>query len=326
MPITSYDLETRKNHMKWTEVCVHTNAEASDLVSFHLQDLGAEGVSIEDPDVLKQDWKQGYGEIVALNPADYPVEGIRIKTYLPEMVDVEGFCRELQTRLIDLKEMGIDPAPAEISTQVVEEDSWANAWKQYYKPVRITEKLTIQPVWEEYVPESEEEMVIRLDPGMAFGTGTHPTTSLCMKLLEKYQPDGASVIDVGCGSGILSIASARLGAQSVLALDLDPVAVRSSKENIALNELEDKISCREGDLLKGVSQTADLVVSNILAEIIILFTHDLPRVLEPGGTFIASGIIEEKQELVLQSLHEAGLEVVETIYQEGWVAIAAKKW
>jgi ribosomal protein L11 methyltransferase len=209
---------------------------------------------------------------------------------------------------------------------LVSEESWANEWKKYYRTVRVSERLTVKPVWEEYRPSSPDEQVIELDPGMAFGTGTHPTTMLCLKMIEKYVRPGMDVVDVGCGSGVLSVAAAKLGAARVLALDLDPLAVEKSGENIRLNGLEDRIEARQGDLLKGVCRTSDLIVANILAEIILKLVYDLPRVLMPGGVFIASGIIAEKAEVVDRALRENGLVVLETVHQDGWVAIAAKKW
>lgn len=312
--------------MKWTEICVHTADEAVEAVSNLLIELGADGVSIEDPEVLTRNWTNQYGEIIALNQDDYPTEGVRIKTYLPEMISGVEFVNQVQAGLEEMKGIGLDLGLAEVTRKEVDDEDWANEWKQYYKPIRVTDKLTIKPSWEEYTPVSDQEHIIELDPGMAFGTGTHPTTVLSMKLMERYVQPTSTVIDVGCGSGILSIAGAKLGAKEILALDLDPVAVRSAQENVELNQVQDTVQVAEGDLLKGVGKRTDVVVANILADIIVLFTHDLPRVLVPGGIFIGSGIIEEKAELVIQSLKTNGLQVLETIHQDGWVAIAAKKW
>lgn len=312
--------------MKWTEVCVHTTDEAVEAVSNLLVELGADGVSIEDPEVLTRNWTNQYGEMIALNQDDYPTEGVRIKTYLPEMISGAEFVNQVKVGLDKMKGVGLDLGMAEVTSREVDDEDWANEWKQYYKPIRVTDKLTIKPSWEEYTPVSKQEQIIELDPGMAFGTGTHPTTILSMKMIEKYMSPTCTVIDVGCGSGILSIASAKLGAKEILALDLDPVAVKSAQENVELNHVQDIVQVAEGDLLKGVGKRTDVVVANILADIIVLFTHDLPRVLVPGGIFIGSGIIEEKAELVMQSLTTNGLQVLETIHQDGWVAIAAKKW
>ncbi|TCS94772.1 50S ribosomal protein L11 methyltransferase [Hazenella coriacea] len=314
--------------MNWIEVSVHTSHEALEAISALLQELGADGVAIEDAEVLKRTWENKYGEIIALSKDDYPEEGVIVKAYLSELEisDVEALVKQIQAGFDQLKELGLNLGASLITTQQVDEESWAHEWKNYYKPVQITERLSVKPVWEEYSPNSATEQVIELDPGMAFGTGTHPTTVLSLKLLDQYLSPSSQVIDVGCGSGILSIAAAKLGAKEVLALDLDPVAVQNAKQNMKQNRVEAIVKVEEGDLLKGVSHTADLVVANILADIILRFTFELPRVLVPGGIFIASGIIEEKEQEIVDSLTKNGLEVLEIVHQEGWVAIAAKKW
>lgn len=309
------------------EIVIHTNQEAVEAVSFLLQELGADGVAIEDPEVLHRAWENRYGEIIELSPDDYPKEGVRIKAYLSELEieDPEALLQKVREGLEHLKHSGLNISPGTVTHRMVNENDWADEWKKYYKVSKISDRITIKPTWEEYDP-SPGEKVIELDPGMAFGTGTHPTTALCIHLLEQALTPGDRVIDVGCGSGVLSIVAGKLGAEHVLALDLDPLAVEKTRENVETNHLSGVIEAREGDLLKGVGQTADLVVANILAEIIVLLVHDLPRVLKPGGAFIASGIIEEKAKWVEASLLDAGLEVLETKHQDGWVAILAKKW
>ncbi|RAL25845.1 50S ribosomal protein L11 methyltransferase [Thermoflavimicrobium daqui] len=312
--------------MNWLELSVHTSHEAIEAVSHILQESGANGTLIEDPEVLWRKWENRFGELIALRKEDYPEHGVVIKAYFPEKTDFESLLPRIQHRVQQLKQFGLDPDPAIVHTRMVDEESWADKWKAYYKPVRISDKLVIKPTWEEYEPVLLDEHIIELDPGMAFGTGTHPTTMLSLQLLEKYLFPNWRIIDVGCGSGILSIAAAKLGAKEVLALDLDPLAVEKSKENVCLNQVDQVVSVKQGNLLQGVTHTADCVVANILAEIIVQFTYDLPRVLVPGGIFISSGIIKEKEELVRKSIEQVGLQVLEVKYQEDWVAIAAKKW
>ncbi|MBA4600768.1 50S ribosomal protein L11 methyltransferase [Thermoactinomyces mirandus] len=314
--------------MNWLEISVHTGREALEAVSQFLQDLGAGGVAIEDSEVLHRTFADHFGEIVELSPEDYPEEGVIVKAYLSDLkrLDGSGLIRQVEMKLKSLEQIGLDVRPARVEVRTVSESSWENEWKKYYKPVQVSGQITIKPVWENYEARGSGEKIIQMDPGMAFGTGTHPTTRLSIQLLEKYMPSQASVIDVGCGSGILSIVAGKLGAGKILALDKDPLAVEKAGENIRLNPLDSQIVVKEGDLLKGVSETADVVVANILAEIIAKMVYDLPRVLVPGGIFIGSGIVREKAEIVEKALVSCGLKVLEAKQQEGWVAIAAKKW
>lgn len=311
--------------MKWSEISVHTTQEAVEAVSNILHEAGASGVVIEDPEILLRDWDVSYGEIYELSPEDYPKEGVIVKAYLQENLDLVTTIEEIREAVNNLHHFGIPVGKGEITLAEVQEEEWATAWKQYYKPVHISERITIKPTWEEYSPESENELIIELDPGMAFGTGTHPTTVLCIRALEKYIRQGDQVIDVGCGSGVLSIASILLGAGSVLALDLDDIAVTSTKMNSDLNGISDKLTVRQNNLLEGISSPANLIVSNILAEIIVRFVEDAYALLPEGGLFITSGIISQKEEEVKKALAEAGFNIVETQSLEDWVSIVSKK-
>jgi ribosomal protein L11 methyltransferase len=220
----------------------------------------------------------------------------------------------------------IDIGINKVTISEVNEEEWATAWKKYYHPVKISEKFTIVPTWEIYTPVSSDELIIELDPGMAFGTGTHPTTVMCIQALERTVLPGDRVIDVGTGSGVLSIAAAMLGAEDVRAYDLDEVAVTSARLNIKLNKVSDKVTTSQNNLLDGVEEnSADVVVANILAEVILRFTDDVAHVVKPGGTFIASGIIQQKKDQVKEGLIQSGFEITETILMEDWVAIIAKR-
>ncbi|EMT50758.1 MULTISPECIES: 50S ribosomal protein L11 methyltransferase [Brevibacillus] len=312
--------------MKWSEVSIHTTAEAVDAVSNLLYEMGANGVVIEDPEVLHRDWDTPFGEIYQLSPDDFPAEGVFVKAYLAADSSTLGdMLSELKQQLDELTGYGLDIGKGTIAVNDVHEDEWAHAWKKYYKPVHVSDRMTIKPVWEEYQQKSPDEVIIEMDPGMAFGTGTHPTTILCLRALEKYLQPGDRVFDVGTGTAILSIAAVKLGAEHVLAMDLDEVAVRSAQANTELNGVDEKITVRQNNLLEGVDGPVDLVVANILAEIIVRFTDDVYRVLKPEGTFIASGIIEAKAQEVKNAMAASGLEIVETIFIDDWVAITAKK-
>ena len=210
----------------------------------------------------------------------------------------------------------------EVSMQQVEEADWATAWKKYYHPVRVGKRLVICPSWESTLL-APHEVKLELDPGMAFGTGTHETTRLCLTLLEEYVTPATPVLDVGCGSGILSIAALLLGAPRAVGVDIDEVAVRVAKENAAMNHVEGSVQYVCGDLAREVSGTFGVVCANIVADVIIRFAPDIPRYLAPGGVFIASGIITERAGEVEEALAEQGFTVTRREEQNGWAALAA---
>ncbi|KQU17226.1 MULTISPECIES: 50S ribosomal protein L11 methyltransferase [Bacillaceae] len=311
--------------MKWSEFAIHTTNEAVEPVSNILHEAGASGVVIEDPLELVKERENVFGEIYHLNPADYPDEGVLIKAYLP----VNSFLGEtvdaIKESINNLLLFDIDLGKNVVSISEVNEEEWATAWKKYYNPVKISERFTIVPTWEDYTPVSSDELIIELDPGMAFGTGTHPTTVMCIQALERTVQPGDLVVDVGTGSGVLSIAAALLEAKQVQSLDLDDVAVQSAKQNVELNNVQDRVSVSQGNLLDGVNEQADVVVANILAEVIMRFTDDVAKVVKPGGYFIASGIIQPKKQDVKDAIIASGFTVEETILMEDWVAIIAKR-
>jgi ribosomal protein L11 methyltransferase len=300
--------------MKWSEISVHTAQEAIEAVSNILQEAGASGVVIEDPEVLKREWQDRFGEIYRLSEKDYPSEGVIVKAYLLASDKLDQTVEEIKQAIGTLSSYGIEAGPGTVSLAEVQEEEWETAWKKYYKPVAVSERITITPTWENYVPKKDNEVIIELDPGMAFGTGTHPTTVMCIRALDDVIEGGESVIDVGCGTGVLSIAAAKLGAASVRALDLDEVAVHSAQANVKLNGTADKVTVAQNNLLDGVTGPVDIVVANILAEVIVRFTDDAAKVVKPGGLFIASGIITQKEEVVKNAIEQAGFSIKETYY------------
>jgi ribosomal protein L11 methyltransferase len=242
-----------------------------------------------------------------------------VNSFLGETV--EG----IKERINNLLLYDIDLGRNHITISEVNEEEWATAWKKYYRPVKVSKKFTIVPTWELYEPAHTDELIIELDPGMAFGTGTHPTTVLCIQALEKKVQKGNIVIDVGTGSGVLSIASALLGADKVIALDLDPVAVDSARLNVKLNKVQHLVQVKQNNLLDDIDVKANVIVANILAEVILRFVRDAHERLENGGYFITSGIIQNKKHEVEQALIEAGFTIEETMTMEDWVAFIAKK-
>lgn len=311
--------------MKWTELSVLTTTEAVEAVSNIFHEAGASGVVIEESSELSKNRENQYGEIYELNPDDYPAQGVIVKAYLPASSFLAETIEEIKLAIANLKNFDINVGENILTTCEVHEEDWATAWKQYYHPIKVSERFTIVPTWEDYQPKNSDEIIIELDPGMAFGTGTHPTTVMCLQALEKTVKAGDVVIDVGTGSGVLSIASALLGANKVHALDLDPVAVKSAQENVQLNHVEKIVEVEQGNLLEKVQTEADVVVANILAEVIMTFTDDAYSIIKPGGFFITSGIIGAKKEVVKSALEKSGFNIEEVLMLEDWVSIIAKK-
>lgn len=311
--------------VKWSEICIHTTNEAVEPVSNILHEAGASGVVIEDPLELSKEREDQFGEIYQLNPDDYPSEGVMVKAYLPVNSFLGETVEEIKHSIQNLVTFDIDIGENKVTISEVHEEEWATAWKKYYNPVKISERFTIVPTWEEYTPVHSDELIIELDPGMAFGTGTHPTTVMCIQALERTVKSGDQVVDVGTGSGVLSVAAALLGAENIKALDLDEVAVHSARLNTKLNKVQDRVTVAQGNLLDGVKEEVDVIVANILAEVIVRFTGDAYTKVKKGGYFITSGIIQQKKQLVKDALINEGFEIEETLVMEDWVAFIAKK-
>lgn len=311
--------------MKWSEIAIHTTHAATEAVANIFHEAGASGVIIEDsrePEIERADV---FGEIYELDKKDFPKEGVIVKAYLPVNSFLIETMKDIETSIAELPSFGLDVGITKIQTSEVDEEDWATAWKQYYHPVKISSRFTIVPTWEDYTPVESDELIVELDPGMAFGTGTHPTTVMCMQALEKYIQRGDTVVDVGTGSGVLSIGAAMLGAGSVHALDLDPVAVESAKENISLNQVDSIVTVTHGNLLESIHGTPNVIVANILADIIMSFSADAAALLPTDGLFIVSGIIEEKRDEVKADLLAKGFEIIEAVLMEDWVALIAQK-
>ncbi|GAB3050774.1 50S ribosomal protein L11 methyltransferase [Virgibacillus ainsalahensis] len=311
--------------MKWSEICIHTTNEAIEPISNILHETGASGLVIEDPMDLMKERDTFFGEVYELNPEDYPKEGVYIKAYLPMNSFLGETVEEIKLAINNLIIYDIDIGKNDVTLSEVHEEEWATAWKKYYKPVKISKKITIIPTWEEYTPVDTDEIIIELDPGMAFGTGTHPTTVLSIQALEQHLKKDDVVIDVGSGSGVLSIASSLLGAAQVLAFDLDDVAVKSTMMNAELNNMDKQITAKQNNLLDHVDTRANVIVSNILAEIIIRFVEDAWNNLVEGGLFITSGIIQNKKQMVKDKLENQGFQIIELNEMEDWISIIAKK-
>ena len=311
--------------MKWNEVKVETASEAVEAVANILMEAGASGVAIEDTLDIENFQSDQYGEILNKEDFTYLKEGAIVMAYFPETIFLPEIVPFIKERVTKLPEYGLAIGKNSVTASEVEESNWATAWKKYYHPVRITRMLTIVPSWENYQTNDSLEKIITLDPGMAFGTGTHPTTSLTLQALETVLRGGETVLDVGTGSGVLSIASKYLGAKDVYAYDLDEVAVRSAKENMDLNEVANDVHVAANDLLKGIEIESDVIVANILADIILLMIPDAWRLLKQTGSLIVSGIIEDKKQMVIDAMETQGFVVEQIFQQKDWYAIILKK-
>jgi len=311
--------------MKWNEVKIETASEAVEAVANILMEAGASGVAIEDSLDVENFKSDPYGEILTKEDFTTIEEGAIVMAYFPETIFLPEILPFIKERVTKLPEFGLAIGKNIVTVSEVEESNWATAWKKYYHPVRITRLLTVVPSWESYQTTDPLEKIITLDPGMAFGTGTHPTTSLTLQALESTLRGGETLLDVGTGSGVLSIAAKHLGAKEVYAYDLDEVAVRSAKENMDLNEVAKDVHVSANDLLKGIEIESDVIVANILADIILLMIPDAWRLLKQTGTLIVSGIIEEKKEMVLTAMEEQGFVVDQVFQQKDWYAIMLKK-
>ena len=308
----------------WIEITIHTTNEASEIVESILLDYGSTGVAIEDPTTLEENLHDDFGTIVELSPTDYPEVGVIVKGYINELnFDDETFNRfkdelEQLEKNINIGEF------FKIGTTTIQDSDWENSWKDYFDILNIGEKFVIVPTWREYENE-EGKYVINIDPGMAFGTGGHETTSLCIKNLEKYVKPHDNVIDVGCGSGILSIAASYLTDGNLKAVDLDKLAVDVSRENFALNNLENRIEVEEASLLTKETKKYDVIVANILAHIIELMLEDAYKLLEDGGYYITSGIIKDKKDELLEKMLERGFKLVEETSDNEWYSFVVTK-
>lgn len=307
----------------WIEVRVITKSEALEPISGIFYSLDCKGVAIEDPeDILGREQGPLTWDFADINVLEHKGKFAVVKAYFAEEDNIEEILGYVNEKLVELKEMGIDLGEAKVEHEKMYEEDWANTWKQYYKPSKVGEKIVVKPIWEEY-EQKEGELVVNLDPGMAFGTGTHETTRMCIQALEKYVKEESTVFDVGCGSGILAIAAAKLGAKLAVGVDLDPIAVESSIENVGYNNLNN-IEILHGNLVEVIDGKADIVVANILAEIICILTDDVKRVMKDGGVFITSGIIHDRVDMVCEKLEATGFEVIEKNRDGEWNCIVAK--
>ena len=306
--------------MDWIEITISTNTEGADIVSEALLRQGAVGTQIIDrADVPDPSKPNGFWELIDPKMIDEMPEDVQVKAWFESVEALRG----LENCLKALPELtGMDLGTLAVSQQGVQEQDWSECWKQYYKPFRAGKHLVIKPSWENW-NAAPGDLIIELDPGMAFGTGTHETTAMCVEMIEKHY-HGGKVLDVGTGSGILAIAAARLGADSVLGVDIDPMAVRVAQENVEKNSLAKEIVIRQGDLVAGLDGVrCEFAVANILADVIALLAAPLKAHLTENATFVCSGILKEREQDVVDVLTRNGYQLFDRMQKGDWVALAA---
>lgn len=317
--------------MKWIRISIDTTTAAVDFISEMLSELGVEGIEIEDNIPLTE--AETKGMFIDILPELAPDEGkAKVSCYLETDVDVEALTEQIKEGLSDIS-MFVDIGSGELALSETEDKDWINNWKEFFKPFCVDEIL-IKPTWEEIPEEHRDKMMIEIDPGTAFGTGSHETTRLCIRQIQKYMKAGDRVMDIGTGSGILSIAAMKLGASEVFATDVDEFAVEAARENVAVNHIPaEKVKMLTGDIIgdPAIQEEAgyecyDFAVANILAPVIILLQGEIGRHLKSGSYFVTSGIINTKEEEVKAAFAaNPEFEVVETMHDNDWVSIVARK-
>ncbi len=316
--------------MKWNKYRLATTTEAVDLISYTLAEMGIEGIEIEDKVPLSEEDKKRM--FIDLLPDLEEDDGkAYVSFYIEPEKDHDSTLEEVLAAVRELADF-VDIGDAAIEKSQTEDIDWMNNWKKYWKPFKVDEHIIIKPTWETVEEVPEDTLVVELDPGTAFGTGTHHTTRLCITQLKKYMQPGQEVLDVGCGSGILSIIALLLGAKEASATDVDIHAVEAAVENARVNGIENDVyTVLTGDVISDADfrhkvgkHKFDMVLANIFAEIIIPLSGVVKEMMKPGALFITSGIIDEREEDVRKALTENGFEIMEVTHSGGWVSFTAR--
>ena len=322
--------------MKYTAFEVRGTSAGLEMITAIMMNHGIDYISIDDPedmeDILNKKNEYGWDYIDDELKENLDREPV-LSVYFDENQDmsiIDVLKADIEKLKQDVAEgaygESFDGGSLEVTVSVSDDSQWKDKWKEFFHPSRITERLVVKPSWEEYRAEPDD-LIIEIDPGMAFGTGTHETTSLCMKLMEKYFGEfgeNVKVLDVGCGSGILSIAASLLGAGEVLGVEIDKDAVQVARENVQLNKCDDNVRVIEGDLTKGIDFKGDIIVANLMADLVMMLSKSARDHLEDGGIFISSGILTDKEKVVSEAITDAGFTIEEVMVDGEWCAIAAR--
>jgi ribosomal protein L11 methyltransferase len=310
--------------MRWYEIHIKTSIEAIDAVTNLLYSYGATGVMINNPDDADfTNQEEGKWDYYDPQNLKLDFEGALLTGYF-EDIDVDATLSDMKESLEGLRAFDIDPGLAEIDYKEIFASDWENEWKKYFKPFRLGNHIVVKPSWETFdiLPD---DLVIEIDPGNAFGSGTHETTSMCIEMIEKYMKKSDTVVDVGCGSGILAIAAGKLGSEHIIAVDIDENAVVTARENVALNGLTAFTDVRHGDLITVIPEKADLVVANIIADVIVKLSDDIDQILKPDAIFISSGLIMTKVDWVIEELIKRNFDIIEVVKKGEWAVVVSKK-
>lgn len=297
------------------------------MVSELLMSLGSSGVMIEDKnDVAINQRPEGQWDIIDEAIAERIGDDVRVTGYYEADAAAADKVAAVQDGVRRIRELNLDfpVGKLEVETKGFDGEDWAETWKKNFHPFRIGTHFVVKPGWTEYDAKPGDK-IIEIDPGLAFGTGTHDTTAMCTRLIEKYVKPGDRVIDIGTGTGILAIAACEMGAGSALATDIDELAVKVAAENVKINHCDDRITVRHGDLLQAVDEVGDVVIANIIADVIIMLAEPVRKHIAPGGMFICSGIIRDKKEEVHQAILNAGFPEPEILESGEWCAMAARR-
>ena len=310
--------------MEWIELIVHTTTEGSDPVSDILMECGASGTMIEDrADIPDPSKPHGIWEIIDPKLLDQMPEDVLVHAWFEENSALPSLLETIRGRLSGMDASGSFGSLA-METRSVNDEAWTDVWKKYFKPFYAGKHLVVKPTWEPFTPKTGD-LVIEIDPGMAFGSGTHETTGMCLSMLEEIISGGEEIIDVGTGSGILAIGAALLGAGHVLAIDIDPDAVKVARENVRKNHVENTVSVQEGNLLDRVSAVCDICVANISSDVIISFAAPMMNHIRTGGLFLCSGIVSQRSGEVEQALLSAGYEILRKEIRGEWTAFLSRR-
>lgn len=311
--------------MAWLEITLTTTHEASELITDTLLALGAEGVYTEDPYEFDQLTDDGFGIIKPEREELYDSSDVTVKAYIdPDLYGIDELETLIKTELQQLQStFTMDFGPLNLSITVADESSWDD-WKTQYPPIPMTDNLTIIPDWSDYSPR-EGEHIIRIEPGIAFGTGDHPTTRLAIQAMSQHLTPESTVFDVGTGSGIIALSAGALGAQSVTAFDLDETAATNAQHHVEMNQLGSVVQVQTNNLLEGISVTASIIVANIITPILLRLLEDAYRCLEPKGVFIMSGIQEGEEQELINAASAVGFVNLSITTENNWVCIICHK-